>query len=122
MTGAFAVAVVAGLLTVGGPAVGRADAAAASCAGTRVKTYGFATGEVRVFRSGNYVCAMAVAKRSGVRQKIRVSIQARGGRPAVDAGTYTQRAGPVTVYGKSRCVRVEGSVAGRGTASGWILC
>ncbi|MFJ2742029.1 hypothetical protein ACIO3O_20480 [Streptomyces sp. NPDC087440] len=122
VTGVLAVAVAAALLTVGGPGVGAADAAAASCAGTRVKTYGFATGEVRVHRNGSYVCATTVAKRSGVRQQMRVSVQARGSRAAVDSGTYTRHAGPVTVYAKARCVRVEGSVAGRGTASGWILC
>ncbi|MFB9522623.1 hypothetical protein [Streptomyces cremeus] len=122
VTGVLVVTVAAGLLTVGGPAVGRADAAAGACAGTRVKTYGFATGEVRVHRNGSYVCAMTVAKRPGVRQRMRVGVQARGSRAAVDSGTYARRAGPVTVYARARCVRVEGAVAGRGTASGWILC
>ncbi|MFJ6697848.1 hypothetical protein ACIQM4_17510 [Streptomyces sp. NPDC091272] len=120
--GALAVAATAGLLTLGGPAVGHADAAATACAGTRVKTYGFATGEVRVYKSRQYVCAQTVAKRSGPRQKMRVSVQARGSRAAVDSGTYTRHAGPVTVYALHRCVRVEGSVAGKSTASGWILC
>lgn len=118
---ACAVAVAAGLLSLGGPAVGQAEAAS-SCTGTRVKTYGFATGELRIYKSRQYVCAMTVAKRAGVRQKMRVSIQARGSRPAVDSGTYSQHAGPVTVYALNRCVRVEGSVAAKSVASGWILC
>ncbi|MFI0979534.1 hypothetical protein ACH4SP_21350 [Streptomyces sp. NPDC021093] len=120
--GALAVTMTAGLLALGGPAVGSADAAAAACAGVRVKTYGFATGEVRVYKSRQYVCAQTVAKRAGVRQKMRVSVQARGSRAAVDSGTYTRHAGPVTVYALNRCVRVEGSVGGKSTASGWILC
>lgn len=120
--GLLAVAATAGLLTLGGPAVGRADAARTACAGARVKTFGFATGEVRVYKSRQYVCAVTVAKRSGVRQKMRVSVQARGSRAAVDSGTFSKHAGPVTVYALHRCVRVEGSVAGKSTASGWILC
>ncbi|MFF0743054.1 hypothetical protein ACFYVL_21920 [Streptomyces sp. NPDC004111] len=122
LTAACAVVVAAGMLSLGGPAVGQASAAAASCGGTRVKTYGFATGELRVYKSRQYVCAMTVARRPGVRQTMRVSVQARGSRAAVDSGTYTRHAGPVTVYALNRCVRVAGSVATKSTASGWILC
>ncbi|MFI5804310.1 hypothetical protein [Streptomyces sp. NPDC051561] len=121
MAGALAVAATAGLLTLGGPSVQAAEAAS-SCAGSWVKTYRFATGEVRVYKSRQYVCAVTVAKRPGARQKMRVSVQARGSRPAVDSGTYTQRAGPVTVFALNRCVRVEGSVAQKSAVSGWILC
>ncbi|MFD3516155.1 hypothetical protein [Streptomyces sp. NPDC058657] len=116
-----AVAVAAGLLSLGGPAVGQAEAAAA-CKGAQVKTYRFATGEIRVYKSRQYVCATTVAKRAGARQKMRVSIQARGSRAAVEGGTFTRHAGPVTVYALNRCVRVAGSVGTKSAASGWILC
>jgi ABC-type sugar transport system substrate-binding protein len=119
---ALAVATAAGLLALGGPAAGHAEAAAGACSGVRVKTYGFATGEVRVYKSRQYVCAQTVAKRAGVRQKMRVGVQARGSRAAVDAGRYTRHAGPVKVFAVNRCVRVTGSVGGKGTSSGWILC
>ncbi|WP_433547618.1 hypothetical protein ACQPZG_22970 [Streptomyces sp. CA-294286] len=118
----LATATAAGLLVLGGPAVGHAEAAAGACAGARVKTYGFATGEIRVYKARQYVCAQTVAKRAGVRQKMRVTIQARGSRAAVDSGVYTRHAGPVKVFAVNRCVRVTGSVGAKGTTSGWILC
>ncbi|MET9437368.1 hypothetical protein [Streptomyces sp. NPDC006551] len=111
----------AGALTLAGP--GTASAAAASlCAGRPTKTIPFATGELRLYKSRQYVCALTVAKSPGVRRPMSVSLQPRGGRAAVDSGRFTRQAGPVTVHALNRCVRASGSVAGRSGSTGWILC
>ncbi|NBM18384.1 hypothetical protein GUY61_22810 [Streptomyces sp. GC420] len=96
--------------------------AAAGCAGRKVRTLEFATGEVRVYRSGHNKCAVTVAKRPGSRTWMSVSVQARGSKPLTDSGFYRRQAGPVTVRAAHRCVRVKGTVGSRSTASGWILC
>lgn len=117
----LAVLLAVGSLTLAGPGVARADAASL-CTGRPTKTYGFATGELRLYRSRQYVCAVTVAKKPGVRRAMAVSLQPRGGRPAVDSGRFTRQAGPVTVHALNRCVRASGSVAGRGVSTGWVLC
>ncbi|MGW3658628.1 hypothetical protein ACWD6R_24360 [Streptomyces sp. NPDC005151] len=108
-------------LVLGGPGAGSADAAS-SCGGRLAKTVTFSTGEVRVFRSRSYACAITVAKKSGPRREMSVMIQARGGRPVTDRGRFTKQTGRVTVYALHRCVRAAGSVAGKSGATGWILC
>ncbi|MFJ3974712.1 hypothetical protein [Streptomyces sp. NPDC090021] len=82
----------------------------------------FDAGELRVYKSRNRACAMAVARTAGERRRMAVSIQPRGGAPVRDAGRFTRHAGPVTVGAISRCVYVKGSVAGGSADSGWILC
>ncbi|POX56133.1 hypothetical protein C3489_06785 [Streptomyces sp. Ru71] len=110
-----------GVLALAAP--GSAQAAAPTqCAGRKVATLPFSTGSVQVFRSGGYVCAVTLPTRPGPRQVMSVSVQARGGRPVVDRGRFTRRAGPVTVHAGHRCVRVIGSVGGGSRDSGWILC
>ncbi|MFD3530534.1 hypothetical protein [Streptomyces sp. NPDC058664] len=104
-----------------GPGAGTADAASV-CQGRPTKTYRFATGELRLYRTRHYVCAVTVAKRPGAARPMSVSLQPRGGRPAVKAGRFGRQAGPVTVHALNRCVRAVGSVSGRGTSTGWILC
>ncbi|WP_372351405.1 hypothetical protein [Streptomyces sp. KL116D] len=113
--------VAAGLLTVAGPGVTGAQAAAL-CAGHKVRTLPFATGSTVVYKSRGYVCAVTLAKRTGVRQTMSVSVQARGNRAVVDKGRYTHHAGPVTVHAGHRCVRVKGQVGSKSVSSGWILC
>ena len=113
--------VAAGLLVLAGPAAGSADAASV-CHGRPTRTIGFATGELRLYRTRQYVCALAVTRRPGPRQTMSVSLQPRGGRATVNAGRFTRQAGPVTVHALNRCVRVSASVSGRGTSTGWILC
>ncbi|GAA3371772.1 hypothetical protein GCM10020367_23780 [Streptomyces sannanensis] len=108
-------------LSVVGPGAPSA-AAASTCSGRKVKTVVFATGELHVYKSRQYACAVTVAKSPGARRPMSVSIRARGGRPAVDSGRYTRQAGPVTVHALSRCVLAEGSVSGRRAGTGWILC
>lgn len=104
-------------------ATGTPSASAASaCSGRPAKTVGFSTGELRVYKSRAYACAVTVAKRPGPRRTMRVSLQPRGGRAVVDSGRFTTRAGPVTVHALNRCVRVSGSVAGKSASTGWILC
>ncbi|MDT9689150.1 hypothetical protein Q5762_12520 [Streptomyces sp. P9(2023)] len=110
-----------GTLTFAGPGVRGADAASA-CVGRAAKTVTFATGELRLYRSRQYVCAVTVAKNPGARRAMSVSLQPRGGRPAVDSGRFTRQAGPVTVHALNRCVRASGSVAGRSVSTGWVLC
>ncbi|MDJ0461000.1 hypothetical protein [Streptomyces sp. H27-C3] len=117
----LAVVIAASGLALAGPGIQGAEAAA-SCSGRKVRTVTFATGELRIYKSRQYVCAMAVAKRPGVRQKMSVTLQARGSRIAKDSGTFTVRAGPVTVYALNRCVRSVGSVGNKKASSGWILC
>ncbi|MDT0612864.1 hypothetical protein [Streptomyces lancefieldiae] len=114
-----AVLTAAGLLTV---AVPQEAQAAAACPGRKVRTLPFATGSVLVYKRGGYVCAVTVPKKPGTRRQMSVSVQARGGRPVVDAGQYAYRAGPVTVHAGKRCVRVKGEVSRGSVGSGWILC
>ncbi|WP_411293841.1 hypothetical protein [Streptomyces kunmingensis] len=113
--------VAATLLVVAGPGAGSAQAASL-CAGHKVRTLSFSTGKTVVYKRGGYVCAVTLAKRTGVRQTMSVSVQARGNRPVVDAGRFTHHAGPITVHAGHRCVRVKGRVGSKSVSSGWILC
>ncbi|THA28812.1 hypothetical protein E6R18_26410 [Streptomyces sp. A1277] len=108
-------------LVLGGAVAGSADAASA-CVGRPRKTVKFATGELRVYKSRAYACATAVAAKPGKRRSMSVTIQPRGGHPVTDSGSFTQLAGPVTVHALNRCVRVSGSVEGKGGRTSWILC
>ncbi|MFE9854546.1 hypothetical protein [Streptomyces sp. NPDC005780] len=108
-------------LVVGGVEASSADAASV-CAGRPAKTVRFATGELRVYRTRSYACAVAVAAKPGKRRPMSVQIQPRGGRPVIDSGSFTQRAGPVTVHALNRCVRASGTIAGKTGTTGWILC
>ncbi|MGN5632467.1 hypothetical protein AAIO99_10450 [Streptomyces sp. AC154] len=108
-------------LVVGGVEASSADAASV-CAGRPAKTLKFGTGELRVYRTRSYACALAVAVKPGARRKMSVQIQPRGGRPVVDKGNFTQQAGPVTVHALNRCVRVSGTISGKTGTTGWILC
>lgn len=108
-------------LLLGG--VGATGATAASvCAGRPAKTLKFKTGELRIYKTRSYACALAVAAKPGTRRKMSVQIQPRGGRPVVDKGSFTQQAGPVTVHALNRCVRVSGTISGKSRTTGWILC
>ncbi|OKJ54904.1 hypothetical protein AMK27_27530 [Streptomyces sp. CB02009] len=105
------------------PGAGAGTAEAVSvCQGRPTRTITFATGELRLYRTRHYACAVTVAHRPGARRPMAVSLQPRGGRPAVRAGRFDRQAGPVTVHALNRCVRARGSVAGRGTSTDWILC
>ncbi|MDX2558976.1 hypothetical protein PV371_04840 [Streptomyces sp. TX20-6-3] len=104
-----------------GAAAGTAEAVSV-CQGRPTRTITFATGELRLYRTRHYACAVTVAKGPGPRRPMAVSLQPRGARPAVRAGRFDRQAGPVTVHALNRCVRASGSVAGRGTSTGWILC
>ncbi|RPK74202.1 hypothetical protein EES42_08840 [Streptomyces sp. ADI95-17] len=108
-------------LVLGGPSAGRADAASV-CAGRPAKTVSFKTGELRVYKNRSYACAIAVAKKSGPRRAMSVTLQARGGSPVVDRGRYTKQAGPVTVHALNRCVRASATISGKSGSTGWILC
>ncbi|MEU0741836.1 hypothetical protein [Streptomyces sp. NPDC006134] len=115
----MAVLTTSGLLTLAAPQDAQA---AADCPGRKVRTLEFATGSVLVHKRGGYVCAVTVPRKPGVKQRMSVSVRARGGRPVTDEGRYAYRAGPVTVHAGQRCVWVEGRVGGGSVASGWILC
>lgn len=116
------VLVASGLLALAAPGSAQAAQAPTQCAGHRVATLPFSTGTVQVYRNDGYVCAVTVPRRPGPRQVMSVSVQPRGGRPVVDQGRFTVRAGPVTVYAGHRCVRFTGSVGGGTYTSGWLLC
>ncbi|MEU3690223.1 hypothetical protein [Streptomyces narbonensis] len=109
------------LLPVPGSGAGTAEAVSV-CHGRPTKTYSFATGELRLYKTRHYACAVTVAKRPGAVRPITVSLQPRGGRPVVKAGRFGRQAGPVTVHALNRCVRAYGSVAGQGRSTGWVLC
>lgn len=55
---------------------GSAQAASSSCSGRKVRTLSFATGSVRIYRRGDYVCAVTVPKKPGARKWMSVSVQA----------------------------------------------
>lgn len=109
-------------LTLAGPGAQRADAAVSACAGRPQKTVKFATGELRIYKNRHYACAVTIAGRPGARRAMSVSLQARGGRAAVDKGLFTRQAGPVTVHALNRCVRATGAIAGTSRSTGWVLC
>ncbi|WP_241192358.1 hypothetical protein [Streptomyces sp. ADI96-02] len=110
----------AGVLPLlGAPA---ASGVASACTGRPARTVGFATGELRVYKSRALVCAVTVAKKPGKRRAMSVTLQPRGGRAVGDSGRYKTMAGPVTVNAVNRCVRATGAVAGKSASTGWILC
>ncbi|UUN27003.1 hypothetical protein [Streptomyces sp. FIT100] len=117
------VVVLAVVMTLSAAGSGRQQAAAVSvCSGRPAKTVLFATGELRIHKTRQYVCALAVARKPGARREMSVSLQPRGGHAAVDRGRFTRQAGPVTVHALNRCVRVSGAIAGHSASTGWILC
>lgn len=116
-----AVLAASGALALAAP--GSAQAASAdSCVGREVRTLPFSTGIVHIYKRDGYVCAVTVARKSGARRMMSVSVQARGIRPVVDKGRFRYQAGPVTVHAGHRCVWVKGSVDGSSISSDWILC
>ncbi|MBR8641809.1 hypothetical protein KEF29_26910 [Streptomyces tuirus] len=117
----LAVLTASGLLAVAVPDEAQA-AASAPCPGRKVRALPFSTGTVLVYKRGGYVCAVTLTKKPGVKRKMSVSVQARGNRPVVDAGTYAYLAGPVTVHAGRRCVWLKGRVGAGKFSSGWILC
>lgn len=117
----LAMSLAVGALTLGAPGTQQADAFSA-CTGRPAKTVSFTGGELRIYRSRHYACAIALAKAPGLRRYMSVQLQPRGGRAAVDAGRFTRQAGPVTVHALNRCVRATGNVGGRTASTGWILC
>ena len=110
----------AGLLAFA--AAGTAQAAPSGCSGEQVRTLSFASGVTRVYRQGDYVCAMTLARSPGTVRAMSVSVQARGSRPAKDNGRYLHHTGPVTVHAGHRCVWIRGTVGQNSVSSGWILC
>ncbi|GAA3912956.1 hypothetical protein GCM10023084_76080 [Streptomyces lacrimifluminis] len=119
---ALAVLTASGMLSLVSPGTAEAASAASACSGRKAKTLTFSTGVVRVYRRSGYVCAVTVPKRPGVRQWMSVSIRARGGRPVVDKGLFSKRAGPVTVHAGRRQVWIQGAVGRGSVSSGWIRC
>ncbi|SEC88237.1 hypothetical protein SAMN04490357_3154 [Streptomyces misionensis] len=115
-----ALLVASGLLAFA--ASGTAQAASGGCAGHQVRSIPFGSGVTRVYKRGDYVCAVTVARRPGAVRTMSVSVQARGSRPATDSGRYSRHAGPVTVHAGHRCVWIRGSIGGESVSTGWILC
>ncbi|GAA3233498.1 MULTISPECIES: hypothetical protein [unclassified Streptomyces] len=97
-------------------------AAPTRCQGREVKTLDFSTGVTHVHRQNGYVCALTVSRRPGVRAAMSVGVQARGGRPVTDRGSYRYHAGPITVHAGHRCVKITGTVGAGSVRTGWILC
>ncbi|MEU1080906.1 hypothetical protein ABZ368_11775 [Streptomyces sp. NPDC005908] len=100
----------------------QAAEASALCPGRKARTLPFSTGSVHVYKRGDHVCAVTLARNGGVKRQMSVSVQARGGRPVVDEGRFAHHAGPVTVHVGRRCVWVRGRVGADSVSSGWILC
>ncbi|MGW0733655.1 hypothetical protein [Streptomyces sp. NPDC002851] len=114
--------VAAVLLALVGPGVGVSHAASSSCEGHKIRTFRFKAGEVRLYRSSGWVCAITVAKKPGKLQVMSVTVKPRGHRAVTRTGLSTKRTQPLTVYAGHRCVKVAGSVGGSSYASRWILC
>ncbi|MET9469458.1 hypothetical protein ABZY44_32635 [Streptomyces sp. NPDC006544] len=108
----------AGMLLAAVPA----QAATGRCAGELVRTLPFSTGEVRLYKTRDRACALAVAREPGERRPMSVSLQPRGGHPVGTMGRFTRYVGPVSVHTIHRCVYVKGSVGAGSVDSGWILC
>ncbi|WSJ91293.1 hypothetical protein OG430_30810 [Streptomyces sp. NBC_01304] len=103
-----------------GPGTGTAQAAG-RCKGHKVDTLWFSTGSVKIYRSGNKLCALTVAKRTGSKKPMMVSIQARGHRPVTISGKAKKYMGGVTVTaGRTRPVWVRGSVGAGKVSDGWL--
>ncbi|MGY3336487.1 hypothetical protein ACVW0K_002586 [Streptomyces filamentosus] len=118
---ALVLALAAGLLVLAGPGTGGAGAVSV-CQGRPTRTVSFATGELRLYRTRHYACALVLAKRPGAPRPMKVTLQPRGGRAAVVGGRWGRQAGPVTVHALNRCVRASATVSGRSVSTGWILC
>ncbi|GGM21477.1 hypothetical protein GCM10011608_02680 [Micromonospora sonchi] len=104
-------ALTAGLLAAtGGPAV------AATCSGGLLGNWPIKGGYISVYynSSTGYNCAMTHTNKPGVAKYIMVQIGS-GGTSKKDAGTYKYYAGPVSVYGRGRCIDFSGQV-GAGNA------
>ena len=119
---ALGVAAVMAFAALGLASPGAAEAAVARCDGRKMKTLDFSGGQVRIYRTHTFSCAVTVAKHPGKRRHMSVSIQARGSHPRIDTGYYTRHAGPVRVVAGHRCIFVRGSVGRKSVKSGWILC
>lgn len=109
----------AGLLSLAAP--GEAHAAA-PCSGRKVRTLHFSTGQVQVFKNRGYVCAVTLPKRTGKRQWMSVSVQARGSRPVLNRGSFRRYAGPVAVHAGHRRIWIRGIVGRDDVSSGWVRC
>ncbi|GHA70074.1 hypothetical protein ACIQRS_11605 [Streptomyces termitum] len=118
---ALVLAFLAGLLALAGPGGSSAEAASV-CQGRPARTVAFATGELRLYRTRQYACALVVGRRTAPPGKLTVSLQPRGGRAAVVTVRSGRQAGPVTVHALNRCVRASATAAGRSAATGWTLC
>jgi hypothetical protein len=116
----LAVLTASGALGLATPA--SAHAAPDSCAGRKVKTLTFSTGSVQIHKRRGTVCVITLPKKSGKRQYMMVSVQARGFHPNKDEGLYSRFAGPRETHAGRRCVKVKGAVGGGSVGTGWILC
>ncbi|WP_128378768.1 hypothetical protein [Streptomyces cavernae] len=99
-----------------------AQAASAHCPGRKIRTFTFSTGKVLVFKNRGYVCAVTLPKRTGKRQWMSVSVQARGNWPVVNEGKFTRYAGPVNVHVGHRRILIRGAVGGDSVTRGWFRC
>ncbi|WP_327088010.1 hypothetical protein OIE66_37725 [Nonomuraea sp. NBC_01738] len=89
-----------------------APAAAATCSGSHLDNWPIKGGYISVYynSSTGYNCAMTYTSRPGVLTYIRVSIGVEGGSLKTDARNYKYYAGPVSVYGKGKCIQFYGQV------------
>ncbi|MFD5781085.1 hypothetical protein [Streptomyces sp. NPDC126933] len=117
----LAVLTTAGALILTGPAAPSAEAASV-CSGRPQKTLSLAAGELRIYKTRDYACALTVVRIPGAWRAMSVSLQPRGGHPVVDGRAFTGQAGPVTVHALNRCVRASGTLSGETVSTGWILC
>ncbi|MEV2266534.1 hypothetical protein [Nonomuraea africana] len=105
--------IAAALVLGAGVLVGTASpASAATCSGTHLDNWPITGGYIAVYynSSTGYNCAMTYTNRPGVSQYIRVTLSAIGGSSRTDAQYYKYYAGPVSVYGKGKCIEVYGQV------------
>ncbi|GAA3471865.1 hypothetical protein [Nonomuraea roseola] len=105
--------IAAALVLGAGALVGTAGpASAATCSGTHLDNWPIKGGYISVYynSSTGYNCAMTYTNRPGVLQYIRVTLGVEGGTSKTDARNYKYYAGPVSVYGKGKCIEFYGQV------------
>ncbi|MEU6072856.1 hypothetical protein [Micromonospora sp. NPDC047074] len=113
----------AGVAAVGaGLLVGTASpAAAATCSGGLLGNWQIRGGYISVYynSSTGYNCAMTHTNNPGVSQYIYVSIGS-GNQSDVDKGNFKYYAGPVSVYGRGRCINFAGQVGASNPTEGIV--
>ncbi|MER6945721.1 hypothetical protein ABT294_16980 [Nonomuraea sp. NPDC000554] len=96
-------------------------AMAAGCAGKHLDNWPITGGYISVYydSSTGRNCALTYTNKPGTSQHIGVWLSANGGGSTKQVGTFKYYAGPVSVYGKGKCINFSGQV-GNGAIEGVV--